>query len=345
MKKPKFSIIVTVYNIEEQLGRCLNSLVNQSFHDIEIIVVNDGSTDHSQDVIDQFHKNYPDLIRPFIQKNSGGDWGARNTGIKHVSSPFFSFVDGDDYVHPDYALKLYEAITKNNADMAVCGLDRIDIESGKKVTTDMNQYGYKTIDTSGNDSILAFINPGPCNKAYRYEKVKHLRFEAIRGSCDLFFMLAAMPSLEKITIIPDSLYYYMMHRDSQIFNIKDSDLKVFENNFLKIKKLYNKNKKNQRLLNYLDLMVFIHFGISIMYRVSYNSDNLHKKSKEILQFLNTNFKGWRVCPFLTFKYSIKKGFKHFCLYIVSKLYKMNRPLIFIKSYRFMIDKLKIDIKF
>ena len=82
-----------------------------------------------------------------------------------------------------------------------------------------------------------------------------------------------------------------------------------------------------------------------MYRVSYNSKNMKKDSKNILKFLNSNFPGWRECPYLKFTYSIRRGFKYFAMYMVNLVYKLNMPLLFIKPYRFMIDRLKIDIKF
>lgn len=345
MAKAKISIIVTVYNIEKEIGRCLESLVNQSLKDIEIIVVNDGSKDNSEKIINEYYERYPKLIRPFTKENGGGDWGARNYGLSKVTTDYFVFVDGDDYVHPDFAKKLYESIHNNNSDMAVCAMDRIDIESGKIVTTDMNKYGYKTIETKGNESLVAFINPGPCNKVYRKSIVEGIEFQAVRGSCDLFFLLTAMPKIKKISFVEDSLYYYMMHRDSQIFNIKEKDLNDFENNFLKIKKIYSSSKRGKELLEYLNLMAFIHFGISIMYRVSYNSKNMKKDSKNILKFLNSNFPGWRECPYLKFTYSVRRGFKYFTMYMVNLVYKHNMPLLFIKPYRFMIDRLKIDIKF
>lgn len=345
MKKPKISVIVTVYNIEKEIERCLDSLINQTMESYEIIVVNDGSTDNSQKIINKLKKANPELIRSFTKENGGGDWGARNYGIKKVEADYFVFVDGDDYVHEDFLKKLYTSIHKNKSDMAVCAMDRIDIASGKLVTTDMNKFGNTTIKKDGNNPMLAFINPGPCNKVYRKSVVEGIEFQAVRGSCDLFFMLTAMPRIKKISFIEDSLYYYMMHTDSQIFNIKEHDLKIFEENFLKIKKIYEKTKEGKELLDYLNLMAFIHFGISIMYRVSYNSKNMKEDSKKILAFLNTNFPDWRKCKFLTFGNSIKQGLKYFCMYGVNVVYKLNMPLLFVKPYRFMIDKLKIDIKF
>ena len=103
----------------------------------------------------------------------------------------------------------------------------------------------------------------------------------------------------------------------------------------------------QRFMKYiLDMFAFIHLGISVMYRASYDkSIDMKKMMKETIQYLDTNFGTWRKSPFLKFGYSVKKGFKHIGLWGISIMYKMNLNLLFIKIYRFMIDKLKIDIKF
>lgn len=87
-------------------------------------------------------------------------------------------------------------------------------------------------------------------------------------------------------------------------------------------------------------------GISVMYRISYDkSVNIKQMLEETINYLDKNFGTWRNSPFLTFKYSIKKGLKHIGLWGIAKMYKNNKQMIFIKIYRFMIDKLKIDIKF
>lgn len=344
MKKYKLSIIVTIYNLEKQLDRCLSSLAKQTLKEIEVLCINDGSTDNSQKIVDKYVKEKPDTFKSFIKENGGGDWGARNYGLKHVSSDYFIYVDGDDFVYPDYALKLYNAIHDNDADMSVCAMERIDEATGKTLSIDMNKYGNKIIDVDGKNSIVAFINPGPCNKVYRYSKVKNNEFKAIRGSADLIFLLDSLPKIKKIVLIPDVLYSYRMRSDSQIHNIKKHDIEIYKNEFLRIKKHY-KLKSNQHLLDILDLMAFIHLGLSIMYRVSYNSENAKDIVNDMLVFLNKNFPGWKKSPFLKFSYSVKKGVKHLSLWGVNILYKMKLHMVFINIYKFMIDKLKIDVKF
>lgn len=344
MKKYKMSIIVTIYNLEKQLERCLTSLQNQTLEDIEVLCINDGSTDRSQEIIDQFVKKDPQKFKSYIKENGGGDWGARTYGINRVESDYFIFVDGDDYVYPDYALKLYNAIHDNQADMAVCAFERVDVATGKVVSIDMNKYGHKVIEMNGNNGDVLLINPGPCNKVYRYDRVKNNDFKAIRGFSDLIFMLDSLPNIRKIVLIPDVLYSYQMRYDSQIHNIKEHDIEVFKKEFLRIKKSYDKSKHGKEYLEILDVMAFIHLGVSLMYRVSYNHENTKKTVKDMIKFLDENFNGWRTTKFLKFSYCIKRGFKSFGLWGIRTMYKMNLYMLFIRIYKFIIDKLKIDIK-
>ena len=93
----KVSVIVPVYNTENFLERCLNSLVNQTLNDMEIIVVNDGSTDASQEIIDRFANDFPNIIRAYRKKN-GGLSSARNYGLDKATGEYIGFIDSDDYV-------------------------------------------------------------------------------------------------------------------------------------------------------------------------------------------------------------------------------------------------------
>ncbi len=102
----KVSVIVPVYNVENYITKCLESLVSQTLQDMEIIIVNDGSTDNSQQIIDNFVKKYPEKIKAFI-KDNGGLSDARNFGIDRAIGEFIGFVDSDDYVTPTMFEQMY----------------------------------------------------------------------------------------------------------------------------------------------------------------------------------------------------------------------------------------------
>lgn len=341
----KISIVVAVYNAEKYLPRCLDALVNQTLKEIEILCVDDGSTDSAPQIVDQYAEKYPEKIKAFHKEN-GGEFTTRNYGLERATGEYVTFVDNDDWVEKDWAEKLYNAAKSNDADLAVCGFERIDLETNKVVAKDMTGYGTCVKEIVNNDDYMVFINPAPWNKIYKREKVKDLRFLNFRGFNDMIFLTSSFTKIDKIAFIPDVLYHYYLRYDSQIHNVNEQDVNNFKKYLLDLKQLYIDENKYEEMKYILDLMAFIHLGVSVMYRASYDpSIDIKKMTKETIIYLNENFPTWRKNPFLKFSYSIKKGVKHIGLRGISLFYKWNMPMVFINIYRFVVDKLKIDIKF
>ena len=115
---PEISVVVPVYNVEKYIGRCLSSLVGQTFQNFEVIAVNDGSPDNSPEILHHFAEKY-NFIKVIDQQN-GGLSRARNAGMAEARGKYISFVDGDDYVAPTYLEELYRACEDNGADIACC---------------------------------------------------------------------------------------------------------------------------------------------------------------------------------------------------------------------------------
>ena len=106
--EPLISIIVPVYNVEKYLKKCLDSILSQTYKNFEVIIVNDGSPDNSQKIIDEYKKKDKRII--VLEKENGGLSSARNYGIEHANGKYISFVDADDYIEKDYVEKLYDCI-------------------------------------------------------------------------------------------------------------------------------------------------------------------------------------------------------------------------------------------
>jgi glycosyltransferase involved in cell wall biosynthesis len=121
---PKVSVIVPVYNVEKYLAKCLDSLINQTLKEIEIIVVNDGSSDGSQAIIEYYAKNHPEKILAF-NKTNGGLSDARNFGLQHAKGDFIGFIDSDDYAELDLYQNMYELAQKNGSDLVLCDLEYV----------------------------------------------------------------------------------------------------------------------------------------------------------------------------------------------------------------------------
>ncbi|MBQ2938164.1 MAG: glycosyltransferase [Clostridia bacterium] len=345
MNKYKLSIVVAVYNLEKFLPRCMDALVNQTLQDIEIICVDDGSTDSAPQIIDDYAKKYPDKVKAFHKEN-GGEFTTRNYGLERATGEYVTFVDTDDYVEITWAEKLYDAAKQNDADMAVCGFERIDLETRKVVSTNMTNFGNAVKQIDYKDDFVLFINPAPWNKIYKLEKIKNLRFLNFRGFNDMIFLASSYTKIEKIAFVPEVLYHYFLRYDSQIHSVNNKDVENFKKYLLELKQLYISENKYEDMKYILDMLAFVHLGISVMYRASYDKNiDIKRLMRETIEYLDNNFTTWRKSPFLKFKYSIRRGVKHTGLWGISIMYKMNLYNLFIKIYRFLIDKLKIDIKF
>lgn len=172
----KVSVIVPVYNVEKHLRKCLGSLLSQTLQDIEIIVVNDGSGDHSQEIIEEFSEKYPEKIRNFTKEN-GGLSDARNYGLDRATGEFIGFVDSDDYVTATMFGEMYDLAKKYNAEMVVCNLQKVDEEGNvtQKLTQIPNMP--EVIDLRNNFSVFSDLSYFACNKIFRKELFEEVRFK------------------------------------------------------------------------------------------------------------------------------------------------------------------------
>lgn len=172
----KVSIIVPVYNTERYLKKCLDSLVNQTLEDLEIIVVNDGSTDGSQMIINGFQEKYPAQIKSFTKEN-GGLSDARNFGLDRAKGEFIGFVDSDDYVSQNMFLEMYELAKKNSAELVICNVQKVN-EKGA-VTQKLTQIPHlpEKLILEENLSVFSDLSYFACNKLFRKELFEGRRFK------------------------------------------------------------------------------------------------------------------------------------------------------------------------
>ena len=116
---PKVSVIIPVYNVEDYIDRCLKSVIEQTLEDIEIIIVNDGSTDDSKKIIEKYINQYPNKII-YLEKENGGLSSARNFAIPYAKGEYIAFLDSDDYIEPEMYEQMYNKAIKENADLVEC---------------------------------------------------------------------------------------------------------------------------------------------------------------------------------------------------------------------------------
>ena len=172
----KISVIVPVYNVENYLEKCLNSLVNQNLQEIEILVINDGSTDNSQKIIEVFQSKFPQKIKTFAKEN-GGLSDARNFGIDRATGEFLAFVDSDDYVSATMMEEMYGLAKKHEAEIVICNLQKVD--ENVIVTQKLTQIPNlpEKIDLEKHFSVFSDISYFACNKIFKRELFEGKRFQ------------------------------------------------------------------------------------------------------------------------------------------------------------------------
>lgn len=342
---PKVTIIVPFYNVEKYIEKCLNSLVNQTLEDIEIICVNDGSKDSAPQIIEDYKKRYPNKVKTFHKEN-GGEWSARTYGLKQATGEYVGFIDSDDVPELTWAEKLYEAAKKNDADIAFSGYDRVDLDTEKVVAVEMTQHGTMSKEVDWNDDFIVYANPSLWNKIYKLDKVKHLEFLPFRGCNDTLFLISAyMDGVKKLTFIPDVLYHYYLRSSSQIHNLGLKDIENLKKYLLVIKEHAKEIGKYEEYKNCLSAWAFLHLAISWVYMVSYDKNvKMNELIKDVIKYMDENFEDWRKNKFFKFSHCFKNGFKSILIWGVHLFYRIRLPIVYVWVNRFLVDVLKIEVK-
>ena len=208
------SIIIPVYNAEGVLHRSVESVLNQNYKNIEIIIIDDGSTDQTGSIIDEYAKK-DSRIRVFHKINEGPP-KARNLGVFNAKGSFVAFCDADDVMHPQMLLRMYNALKENDADMSICSWSYVD-ENGSKLnwrTTDLKNCCLDSIEAQ--KQFLTSVNfEGFCwNKLVKKEVYdqNNISYDETRASyCDMLAIFKLIQSSKRVSFIEDKLYdYYQM---------------------------------------------------------------------------------------------------------------------------------------
>ena len=249
---PLIGIIVPVYNTAKYLKECLNSIKNQTYNNYVCIVVDDGSTDNSFDIANEYLNN--SNLKKFLifNKQNGGVSSARNFALNilekfNITPEYICFVDSDDIIKPTFIETFIKHLEKNKADYAVCGYDEFDkngvIQNKRRKTSKeiLNQFQilehFFAVKNFGVGKGMPFKYRdttyiwGLCNKCLKYSNIKSIRFdENLRNCEDMKYFLEASQYLQKGIIIPEELYLYRMRIGSLVHN-KEFDYHSKINNY------------------------------------------------------------------------------------------------------------------
>lgn len=216
------SVIVPVYNVEKYLGKCIDTLIAQTFTNIEIILVDDGSTDKSGTICDEYALKDSRII--VIHKKNGGLSDARNVGIERAKGKYLGFVDSDDYIDEKMYEVLYSNLIQFKADMVMCGY--YDCYENKLIK---KQSSGNVMVWNNEEAVKALQNTLPVawNKLYKRELFNHLQYPVGRLHEDTFIILDLLKKTTTVVNVEEPLYYYI-RREASItkskFTTKNLDI-------------------------------------------------------------------------------------------------------------------------
>lgn len=344
MSQKTVSIIVPCYKVEKYLPRCLDSLVNQTLENIEIICINDGSPDRCIDILNDYKERYPNKV-VIIDKQNEGVWRGRFDAIAIARGEYIGFVDSDDYVELDFAEKLYYCAINNNADIAVCGFHRVDVDTGKILNTEMTEERH-AFEIEKEPERLLELNGAPWNKLFRAPIMKSLHdfSEPPKIFDDMMMHLLAYPAVKKVAFTPHALVNYIIRNDSIMTTIDKSKIDSTYKAMLEVKQVYQETA-SQQLCDFLDAAAFLHLGVSLMFRISYDkSANLKQELKLNKRYLDENFSTWNTDTIISNTNAKKNGGVLKKANLARKIYRSTFMGLALSIYRFMIHELNWDIK-
>ncbi len=299
MKSETISIIIPCYNAENYIEKCVESILSGSYTDIELIIVNDGSTDGTAGRLQKFSNDKRVIV---IHQKNGGEAAARNAGINVATGEYIGFVDADDYIEIDMYYKLYTAMNENDADLAVCNFNLVyDKQS--------TQYLYsKMIDgcvSVQNDVYGYFARfcacPRPNNyvwtKLYKRKIIMSsaVRFENFPHSADTLFSFKLLPFIKKTVFVNEGLYNYYQREKSSIHTIatKVNIASLYADTFEALADFYSSNG-HEDFLSVLQLHAYTRFRSIFFYsRLAGHTD------QEIIETIKTGFKDRKIYDYLT----------------------------------------------
>ena len=258
MKQHLISIIVPVYNTEKYLKQCINSILKQTYSNLEILIVNDGSTDNSDAVCRDYESIDKRIF--YINKKNEGLSSARQMGINKAQGKYFCTIDSDDYVEINYIKNLYEKIEKENSDICVCGIrehkgDQINLKGFESSIISPKKIKKEDAENDYINLLKPYYMSDSWNKMYRTQFVKNtnIKFtlDKTYNGTDLLFNHLLLLHLPSISVINDYLYNYRVLENSRV---RRKNKKLQQGFLIILDKIIEEvNKKNFSFLIYTQL--------------------------------------------------------------------------------------------
>lgn len=305
---PIISIIIPVYKVEQYLEKCVESVLAQTFHDYELILVDDGSPDQCGEICDRYALS--DSRIKVIHKTNGGLSDARNAALDIITGAYITFIDSDDYVAPNHIESLYESLTRNNADMAIANISSV---INGKVHEDFYQPFTSETVIEGKSVFDTLFQPCAQAKLYKKSLYQNIHFPVGRLYEDMFIYHDILAQVNRIAMTGMNTYYYLIRKNSilhQDYKYEFTDIidaltaRIHKLEELGLREMADKNR------------VFIYSRVAVAF--AYLDPTVPKNKKRLREIKKIYNKEY---PKLVKKtYSIKQQYRYFLLFVSPKIH-------------------------
>ena len=282
-KKIDISIIVPIYNTSKYLKKCINSLINQTHKNIEIILINDGSSDNSEEIVLSFN----DERIKYTKNTNQGIGKTRNEGIKKSLGKYIMFIDSDDYIADDCCELMFNKAEETNSDIVVS--DYYKDRNGEMEIFKI--VDFEPTSLKDNKDLLLKINLGPCNKIYKSNLLKknNILFEEYLKYEDVPFVLECLKHSKKVAKINTPLSYYCIHENSETTRRDNKMFDIIEI----VDKIRNSFKKTcfEEQIDYLTVDIITNYTIQQRYQK--NKAIRNRFIDECFDYLENNIKDYK----------------------------------------------------
>ena len=284
--KDKVSIIVPIYNVENYVEKCITSILEQEYKNIEVILVDDCATDSSGEIAKNIAERDNRCVYIKKEKNAGLA-AARNTGIKNATGQYLAFVDSDDWVSPKYVIKLLEAIKKENSDISICDYMMANEHGDEKPAHSLSPLN----ESSTQYEKVAYIRNHSVTKMVKkdfFDRVGFMFPEYLKRAEDMGITIPLLTKANNIAIIDEPLYYYFQRENSISNSNKEKiDLEFYDKAFELMMK--NADERYSKEIEYHGILEMIYGKTMLMLLHGYSN----KEIKEHLKAFDKQFPQWK----------------------------------------------------
>lgn len=314
------SVIVPAFNASKTIHRTLDSLIAQTLSPIEIIIVDDGSTDNTLTILLQYQNCYPEKVKVLRGSNSGS-FAARSRGINEANGKYVAFCDADDIAEQNMLEVLYFTAEKTNSDIAVCSYFR---EKNGVIGEKEMDWGNLQKRITPNATWLAMINTSCWNKLIRTKLAKnHIVINKRPAiSEDAIFLLSVYPLAKSISFTNEALYQYKDSDNSAMKTLSGEDMQVIASSWIELRSAIEKGSPDY--LSVIDLAAFIHLGVSLpLVAAKTRSGKARKAASYARKTLDNHFPLYKKTSTLPFAKVLKEPSRYLMAFIALVAYRLH----------------------